>query len=194
MSDLLIKLAENPILTTERVILRPIKLTDAKDMFEYASDLETTRYVFAKHHSIKETQDIIAKDFLFAPLGKFAIELKSTHKMIGTISYNRMNEELKVAEIGYTLNKDFWSKGFMTEILATLITYGFEVFGFNKLLAVFDETNIASSKVIQKCGMKFIGKSPYSRFDFVDRQKIVTDVFYRLTKEEYFDKNETIFK
>ena len=38
--------AENQVLETERLLLRPLTLADAKDMFEYASDEETTTFVF----------------------------------------------------------------------------------------------------------------------------------------------------
>ncbi len=31
---------------SERIILRPISLEDAEDMFEYTSDEETTRYIY----------------------------------------------------------------------------------------------------------------------------------------------------
>ena len=38
--------AENQRIETECLILRPVTLADAEDMYEYASDEETVRYVF----------------------------------------------------------------------------------------------------------------------------------------------------
>ena len=40
--------AENQQLETERLHLRPVTLADTDDLFEYASDEETTRFVFPK--------------------------------------------------------------------------------------------------------------------------------------------------
>ena len=47
--------AENQRIETERLILRPVTLADAEDMYEYASDEETVRYVFLKNQTIAET-------------------------------------------------------------------------------------------------------------------------------------------
>lgn len=45
-----------PILETDRLILRKIKLSDAQDLFEYASDPEVARYVTWDYHkSIKDS-------------------------------------------------------------------------------------------------------------------------------------------
>lgn len=44
--------AENQRIETECLILRPVTLADAEDMYEYASDEETVRYVFLKNQTI----------------------------------------------------------------------------------------------------------------------------------------------
>ena len=71
-----VELAKNRQLETERLILRPITMSDASDMFEYASDKETTHHVFSTHKTLKETEWVIANLFMRAPLGHFAIEEK----------------------------------------------------------------------------------------------------------------------
>lgn len=50
-----------PVLETERMILRPITMDDAEDMYAYGSDPEVTRYVtWHAHQSIEETQQFIS--------------------------------------------------------------------------------------------------------------------------------------
>ena len=44
MNDLILLLASHPFLETDRLLLRPIRLSDAPDMFEFASDIETTKF------------------------------------------------------------------------------------------------------------------------------------------------------
>ena len=85
----------------ERILLRPMTLKDAEDMYEYASDDETVRFVFEKHTNLEETRKNIANYFMKEPLGKYAIELKETGKMIGTIDL-RLKSGTNSAEIGYT--------------------------------------------------------------------------------------------
>lgn len=185
MSDLYIKLAQHPVINSERLILRPMTLDDTNALFELTSDLETAKYVSNIHRNLNDTADYIVTKFLNAPLGQFAIEEKLTGKMIGSVSYNRIDSLMKTAEIGYMLNRHYWNKGYMTETLKTMLEYGFEKFEFNSLMAVFDKNNVASRKVILKSGLKYLFEDPYSRKDFIDPQKNVTDVFYRLTKDEY---------
>lgn len=56
MENIYLKLAENRTLETERLLLRPVTLDDAEDMFEYSSDEENTRYTFLPNKDLEETK------------------------------------------------------------------------------------------------------------------------------------------
>ena len=101
--------AENRVIETERLILRPITLEDVEDIFEYAHDVETTRFVFPRHQSIEDTKNQCCEFFMASPLGKYAIEWKGNRKMIGTIDL-RIQEGDDTAELGYALNKSIGEK------------------------------------------------------------------------------------
>ena len=58
--------AENQRIETERLILRPVTLDDAEDMYEYASDEETVRYVFLNKQSLKQDKTLL--NFLWGNL------------------------------------------------------------------------------------------------------------------------------
>lgn len=185
MTTLFLQLYRHRQIETTRLILRPVDLLDAQDMYEYASDEETTRFVFATHQSLSETEELIAKIFLASPLGKYAIVLKESDKMIGTIDVHQIDEKTLSAEIGYTLNKNYWNYGYMTEACRSLLKVGFEEIGFNRLSALHDLDNPASGMVLQKSGLKKNAVIPYARQDHKDPQRLITDVYYQLTKEEY---------
>lgn len=121
----LLILAENQRIETPRLWLRPVTMADANDLFEYASDEETTEFVFPRHQSLVDTKIAIAMYFLAAPLGKFAIEEKMSGNMIGTIDL-RVDPLKEVAELGYTLNKAFWGQGIVPEAARMLLSLGFE--------------------------------------------------------------------
>lgn len=186
MSSLFLKLYNHREIETLRLLLRPVKLEDANDMFEYASDEKTTRFVFDTHKSIAETRELIAQIFLAKPLGNYAIVLKESGKMIGTIDFHHLDEQTGSAEIGYVLNKAYWNCGYMTEACRALIEVGFEKIEFNRLVALHDYENPASGGVMEKSGLKKAVVIPYSRRDRKDKQRLVTDVYYQLTKTEYF--------
>ena len=52
----LLILAENQRIETPRLWLRPVTMADANDLFEYASDEETTEFVFPRHQSLVDTK------------------------------------------------------------------------------------------------------------------------------------------
>lgn len=191
INDLYIRLAETPTIQTDRLQLRPVRLEDAEDMYEYASSKDTTRFVFQTHESLAQTKHDITEFFLSNPLGKYAITQKWTDKLIGTIDFHRIDEELRIAEIGYVLNQDYWGKGYTTEAMKAMLKTAFEKIGFNKITAIHDVRNPASGQVMKKSGMLFLAEIPYARIDNKDKEYIITDRVYYLTKEAYFSKNKT---
>ena len=186
MESIFLKLAQYPIVETERLLLRPVTLDDAEEMFEYASDRENTRYTFPTNQSLEETKNNIAQFYLANPLGRWGIELKSNGKFIGTIDLHKIDPALKKAVIGYIINKKYWNQGLTTEANRAVIELAFEKIGMNKLIALHDKDNPASGKVMEKSGMHFSHEEPYACMDQHEEGRIVTRVHYVLTKEDYF--------
>ena len=186
MESLFIKLAKHQIIETERLVLRPVTLDDAEAMFEYASDKETTRYTFPTNQSLEETKNNIAQFYLANPLGRWGIELKNSGEFIGTIDLHKIDTVLKKAAIGYIIHQKYWNQGLTTEANRAVIKLAFEEIGMNKLTALHDKDNPASGKVMEKSGMRFSHEEPYARMDQHEKGRIVTRVYYILTKEDYF--------
>lgn len=186
MESLFIKLAKYPIIETERLVLRPVTLDDAEVMFEYASNQENTRYTFPTNQSLEETKNNIAQFYLANPLGRWGIELKSNGEFIGTIDLHKLDAVIKKAAIGYIINQKYWNQGLTTEANRAVIEVAFEKIGMNKLDAFHDKDNPASGKVMEKSGMRFSHEEPYARMDKNESGRIVTDIHYVLTKEDYF--------
>jgi len=175
-------LAKHNRLETERLILRPVSLKDTADMYEYASDEDTTYYVFDRHPSPPDTEEAIVNYFIERPLGKYGIELKQSGKMIGTIELRRKTEDSR-ATIGYTLNKNYHGKGYMTEAGAAILKLGFDILGLDCIAAMYDERNAASGKVLKRLGMQ---KEGVLRHVHKWKQgEYFNDVYYSILKSEY---------
>lgn len=177
----LLLLAENQRLETPRLLLRPVSLADAADMFAYANDEETTTFVFARHGSVEETKLRIAEYFVAAPLGKFAIEEKDSGKMIGTIDL-RVESEKEIAELGYTLSRDYWGQGIMPEAAMALLHFGFETLELIRIFARHDARNPKSGRVMEKIGMKLEATIPAAR---KSGEEIIDEVTHGITLEEW---------
>ncbi|MCY7099777.1 GNAT family N-acetyltransferase [Streptococcus oralis] len=186
MESIFVKFSKYPTIETERLLLRPVTLDDAEAMFEYASDRENTRYTFPTNQSLEETKNNIAQFYLANPLGRWGIEVKSNGQFIGTIDLHKIDPILKKAAIGYIINKKYWNQGLTTEANRAVIELAFEKIGMNKLSALHDKDNPASGKVMEKSGMRFSHEEPYARMDNKEPGRIITRVYYVLTKEDYF--------
>lgn len=165
------QLAKNRILETDRLILRPITLDDAEDLFEYASDPENTKNTFPTHQSLEESKWIIANLFMRSPLGNFAIELKENGKMIGTCDL-RINEEDRSAELAYAINKKYWGNGYAPEAAKKLLDFAFNTLKVERIWAKYAAENGASGRVMEKIGMEKEGVLRHTKNlcgDFVDQ-------------------------
>ncbi len=150
-------------LETERLILRPTSLSDAGQMYDnWASDPEVTKYLSWKPHTdIEETRDILAKwDRENERLDYYhwGIVLKKTGQIIGAGGVvGGIHEKHKSADIGYCIGREYWAKGYMSEAVAAMITHLLGTVGLNRIAASHDPDNVASGRVMQKCGMTYEG-------------------------------------
>ena len=161
------QLATFNIIETERLLLRPLSMGDAPDMFDYASQADNLVYVFPKHDNIAQTRLTIANMFMKVPLGKWAIEHKADHKMIGTITFVKLDKKNRSAEIGYVLNQRYWGQGLMTEVVKTIAEFSLETFGLTHIDIVVDSDNLGSIKVAEKAQFHIVetykALSPYTK-------------------------------
>lgn len=178
-----------PTLFTNRLVIRPLSVLDADDMFEYAKTPHVGPVAgWAPHSSISETISIIKlMSTIKNPyeLGCWAIVLKENNKMIGTIELYNHIAYFK-AELGYSINPAYWQKGYATEAAKEVISYGFEFLNLKRIEAGTFLTNIASQRVCEKLGFikEGVARNGYVRYD----GKIFDKLIYGMTLEEYKEK------
>jgi RimJ/RimL family protein N-acetyltransferase len=74
-------------------------------------------------------------------------------------------------EIGYWLAKPFWGRGIMTAVVQRVCRHAFEEFGMVKITAHVFSHNLASARVLEKCGFQeegFLRKHFVKDGQFVD--------------------------
>ena len=140
---------------TERLVLAPVTIDDAPDMFEYASNPENAYYVFETNKSLQDTKDIIQKIFIGDGLGKFGIFLNE--KLIGTIYFLNLDDRNKSAELSYVLNKKFEGHGYATEAAIKLRDIFFNELEGERLYARHTFDNLKSMNLMARIGMKIEG-------------------------------------
>ena len=85
------------------------------------------------------------------------------HGVIGSCGINVESLENRITSISYFINKCFWGKGYGTEIVSRLISYGFEDLNMTRITATYDPRHNASWKVMES-GMKREGFLRHDRF------------------------------
>lgn len=71
----------------------------------------------------------------------------------GGISYRKYGDETKL-NLGYRIDKNYWGKGYATQLAKNAINYAFINLNFDEVYALVRPRNIASIKVLEKCKMK----------------------------------------
>ena len=146
---------------TERLLIRPFRISDAEDAFEWRSDPEVNRFMpYPCDDNIAELRRRIEK--WIADNDKYAIVLRETDKVIGDISLE-WSEKDKAYEIGYNINRSYWRKGYATEAVRGLLDWAYNELGARDFTAFYAKDNGASGRVLEKCGFVSEHMGQYSR-------------------------------
>ncbi len=145
-----------PILETNRLILRPITMGDAQDIFEYARDPEVTKLLeWGPSKSIDETKQITAEwisNYVQNRVAPWGIVDKKLNKVIGTIEARIAITSPTLAELGYCLSRNYWGKGIMVEAIKSVVQYLFVQRYINEVIAFVRTDNVQSQRLLEKIG------------------------------------------
>jgi [ribosomal protein S5]-alanine N-acetyltransferase len=142
---------------TERLILRPFRLTDAPQVKALAGDreiYETTLFVPHPYEDgMAESWISTHQTGFYEGLGVvFAICL-TNKSLIGAISLNKTGL-FNSAELGYWIGTAYWNRGYCTEAAKAVLKYGFDTLKYHKISARHFIGNVSSGRVMEKVGMK----------------------------------------
>jgi RimJ/RimL family protein N-acetyltransferase len=146
---------------TERLLLRPLDISDLQTVNQYATDVLNTQYMM--HLPSRNEEE--TKQFLLgvsaewkkeAPsFYEFAIVLHSTQ--IGAVSVY-LNETRTEGELGWILNKKYWGNGYVTEAALKVKEFAIQSLQLKKLTAHCDCRNKSSARVMEKIGLALESK------------------------------------
>jgi len=144
------------VLYTERLILRPPRISDAAPIFHaYAQDTEVTRYViWEPHRNVQETERFVV-DCVRAWEGdvKFpwVITWREADEPVGMVEM-RINGFK--ADVGYVVARPFWGRGVVTEALRPVVEWALGQESIYRVWALCDVENVGSARVLEKVGMQ----------------------------------------
>ena len=178
-------------LKTERLLLRPFRLGDLQDFFEYASVEGVGEMAGWSHHqNMLETLGILVR--FIEGRKSFAIERNG--KVIGSLGIEKYNEELfpqldpyRGRELGFVLSRDYWGQGLMPEAAKAVMDYLFEQLDLDFIMAGYFKYNSRSQRVQEKLGFHPFGQSLITT-QYGTKEETVENIIWR--KEYYSNGKE----
>lgn len=159
-------MSKEPVIETDRLILRSITLNDAKDCFGWASDKRVNQFMPNPIMTdIRQTIQWIQSTLTDETEWHWAFVLKETNQVIGSGSIGPHAQMKGYWNIGYNLHYDYWHKGYCTEAMKAIMDFAHKKLGIKKFCADHAVDNPRSGKVLEKCGLKFDHYGEYSKFD-----------------------------
>ena len=176
-----------PIIESERLILRQLTPEDAADFFACQSDPDVFRYASrceeTSLESAREMLNNLFKRHQEQTMLSWAIVLKENQRFIGRFQMEEWSDENFRATVGYLLGKQYWGNGYATEALRAVIAYLFEQTTVNRIDTFAWAENIASTRVMEKAGMRLEGLARQRRF----AKGAFRDVkFYAILRKDFF--------
>ncbi|TYQ15270.1 UNVERIFIED_CONTAM: ribosomal-protein-alanine N-acetyltransferase [Acetivibrio alkalicellulosi] len=157
-----------PILETDRLMLRPLKLDDAEHIYKnWSSDTEAVKYMqWDLHLSINDAKEWLVNEEQAIDSDNsynWGFVLKKTGCLIGSGGYF-YNVEFKMFEIGYIIMRQYWRQGITSEAVERIISYAKDTLGLKTLYAKHANDNIASGRILEKQGFEYKSDGKYSKF------------------------------
>lgn len=167
----------------ERLILRRWNMNDLDDYYEFAKNPNLRDADMMPVESIEKAKEVVKE--LSKSNEIWAIVHKSDNKVIGCIGLHkdRKRRAYGCKGVEYAINEDYWSNGYCTEAVKGIMKYAFEKLHIALISACHYPHNIASKRVMEKCGMKFEGI--IRRGSQIFDGTVYDSWSYSITKEEF---------
>src|SRR2546423_4793541 len=160
-----------PAIETDRLLLRKFRPDDLNDLAAMFGDPDVVRYVGngqpADRDEANRALQSTLRHWEVNGFGRWAALDRATGTFIG---FGGLRSLFGTPEIVYHLGKEYWGKGFATELARAALRFCFEDRGFHRIVAVAKPANNASIRVMEKIGMSFEKQARYYDIDAVQYQ------------------------
>lgn len=144
-------------LITDRLLLKPLTVEDAQDVYELNSDPEVLKYTGdLPFDDLSAARQFLAnynhyEKWLRGRLGVFRLD---NNIFLGWCGL-KYHEETGETDLGYRFKKSYWGYGYGTEAARICIRDGFSRLQLKRIYAEAFSANMASIKIMEKTGMTF---------------------------------------
>lgn len=168
------------MIETPRLLLRPFTSDDLGALVQINADADVMRYIGDGKPQSRAKTEIRLKAILDHwdqhGFGLWATVDRASGDLMGFCGLKYLDDTSDI-EVGYRLAKRVWGMGLATEAARASLHYGFETVGLDRIVAVVQPENVASCRVVEKIGLRYVKDARFYQ----------TDVkYYAITREEYY--------
>ena len=139
----------------EKIYLRQLRTSDARQYYEYLSDPKVNRYISdddipSSQKSAEQELSYWIELFNYKRSFYWGIAKKDTDTIIGTCGFNNWSKTHARAEISYDLARKSWGKGIMTKSMQSVCDFAFGAMGVKRIQATVAHDNLPSIKLLKR--------------------------------------------
>jgi ribosomal-protein-alanine N-acetyltransferase len=147
-----------PVLKTDRLTLRDIRVSDAQKIFEMRSSGRVNQFIARPNMNTIDASIALIEKTRLAYQNKQAIGwagiLRNSNQIIGTCGFNQIDFPNSRAEIGGELSVDYWGKNVAIEAVVTIIKFGLNTMKLHTIEAKVSPENRGAIFLLEKIGFK----------------------------------------
>jgi RimJ/RimL family protein N-acetyltransferase len=156
-----------PRLETERLLLREYRESDFDAYAAILADPEVMRTLTGSPQPRWEAWRSFAMHvghWVLRGYGMWSVEEKATGRFVGRVGLY-YPEGWPGREVGWTIARECWGRGYAPEAGRAALRYAFDVLGWDRIISVIRPDNSNSIAVARKLGMTHQGEARVMTFD-----------------------------
>ena len=174
-----------PILTSDQVVLRELRLSDAAPLFTMLTNEEVSRFISPPPSTVEGFERFIAWTHRQRTAGTyvcFAVTLKSSDTAVGIFQVRQLESDFSTAEWGFAIGAPYWGTGVFQEGAKLTVDFAFDVLGVHRLEARAAVRNGRGNAALQKVGAvqeAVLRKSFFRNGEYLDQ------VLYAIVEDDW---------
>jgi len=146
---------------TQRLRLRPFRIKDLEDLAALNADPQVMRD-FSEPLSRQEVRESLAwfaAEWNRLGFGWFAVFDRASDAFVGQCGLQCLegNPQACDVELAFAFHRRFWGRGYGTEAARAVLAFGFDIAGLQEVVAVAQEQNHASRRLLERLGFEVAG-------------------------------------
>ena len=149
-----------PVLTTERLLLRMLEESDFEEYAAIHTDAEVTRFTTRTHLDRMESWRhlaMIVGHWHLRGFGMWGVFERESGALVGRVGFHQP-EGWPDFELGWTMGRLSWGKGYAPEAARACLDYAFDVMKRDHVISLIDPANVSSIRVAEKIGETLEGE------------------------------------